>query len=127
MARRMIEWRERLQAGQARFEELAREHSQDGSARAGGDLGWAQPGQFVPEFEQVMNRLSPGEVSEPVRSRFGLHLIQVVERREVELPARERREWVRNVLREQKAEEAYEEWARELRARAFVEYRENGR
>lgn len=127
MARRMMEWRERLQAGQARFEELAREHSQDGSARAGGDLGWAQPGQFVPEFEQVMNRLAPGEVSEPVRSRFGLHLIQVVERREVELPARERREWVRNVLREQKAEEAYEEWARELRARAFVEYRENGR
>ncbi len=127
MARRMLEWRDQIGAGQARFDALAREHSRDGSAREGGDLGWAQPGQFVPEFEQVMNRLAPGEVSEPVRSRFGLHLIQVVERREVELPTRERREWVRNVLREQKADEAYEDWARELRARAFVEYRENGR
>lgn len=127
MVRRMREWRERIESGQARFDVLAREHSRDGSASEGGDLGWTQPGQFVPEFEQVMNRLAPGQVSEPVRSRFGLHLIQVVERREAELPMRERREWVRNVLREQKIEEAYEAWARELRARAFVEYRENDR
>lgn len=121
---RLADLRQRVLAGQASFERLAREHSQDGSAAAGGDLGWARPGQFVPEFEQVMNRLEPGQVSEPVVSRFGIHLIQVIERRQVELSTREQREWVRSVVRERKAEEAYADWARELRARAYVEYRE---
>ena len=79
---------------------------------------------FVPEFEQVMNRLAPGQLSEPLVSRFGVHLIQVEERRQVPLSASEQREWVRNLLREQKAEQAYETWARELRARAYIEYRE---
>jgi peptidyl-prolyl cis-trans isomerase SurA len=121
---RLAEMRQRVLSGQASFESLAREHSQDGSAAAGGDLGWARPGQFVPEFEQVMNRLEPGQVSDPVVSRFGVHLIQVVERQRVELSTREQREWVRSVVRERKAEEAYADWARELRARAYVEYRE---
>ena len=121
---RLTDLRQLVVAGQASFESLASEHSQDGSAAAGGDLGWARPGQFVPEFEQVMNRLEPGQVSEPVVSRFGVHLIQVVERQQVELSTREQREWVRSVVRERKAEEAYADWARELRARAYVEYRE---
>jgi len=120
---RLNEWRARLVAGTARFEELAREHSADGSASEGGDLGWASQGQFVTEFEQVMNRLAPGEVSQPLRSRFGLHLIEVVQRREVETTALERRNWVRARLREQRSDQAYEEWARELRSRAFVELR----
>ncbi len=121
---RLKELRQRIANGSARFEELARQVSQDGSASAGGDLGWAQPGMFVPEFEQVMNQLEPGQLSEPLVSRFGVHLIQVQERRQVSLSAREQREWVRNLLREQKAEEAYATWARELRGRAYIEYRE---
>lgn len=126
-AARLNSLREQIVAGQLRFEDAAREFSQDGSARLGGDLGWARPGQFVPEFDQVMNQLAPGEVSPPILSRFGVHLIQVLERRAVDITPRERREWVRNVLREQRADEAYEEWARELRARAFIEFRENDR
>ena len=121
---RLQELRQRIGNGSARFEELARQYSQDGSASAGGDLGWANPGMFVPEFEQVMSRLAPGQLSEPLVSRFGVHLIQVQERRQVPLSAREQREWVRNLLREKKAEEAYETWVRELRARAYIEYRE---
>jgi len=120
---RLRGFREQLLRGEARFEDLARQHSADGSAREGGDLGWVGPGQFVPEFEQVMNGLALGGLSEPVVSRFGVHLIQVMERRDVPLSTREQRDWVRDVLREDKSEAAYDEWARELRARAFVEYR----
>jgi len=126
-AARLNSLREQIVAGQIRFEDAARQFSQDGTARQGGDLGWARAGQFVPEFEQVMNQLAPGQVSPPTLSRFGVHLIQVLERRAVDITPRERREWVRNVLRGQRAEEAYEEWARELRARAFIELREDAR
>ncbi len=121
---RLQELRQRIAAGSARFDEVARQVSQDGSASAGGDLGWANPGMFVPEFEQSMNRLAPGQISEPLVSRFGVHLIQVQERRQATLSEREQREWVRNLLREQKADEAYSSWARELRGRAYIEYRE---
>lgn len=117
--------RTQIAAGQLSFEEAARQFSQDGSAASGGALGWASPGQFVPEFESVMDSLSVGDLSPPTPSRFGVHLIQVQERREVEITDSQRRAWVRNVLREQKADEAYEAWARDLRARAFVEYRNN--
>ena len=103
---------------------LARENSEDGSAAQGGDLGWASPGMFVPEFEEAMNSLSLNGLSDPVVSRFGVHLIQVVERRQATLDAKQQREQARNVLREQKYEEAYQEWLRELRARAYVEMRE---
>lgn len=123
-ADRLAGYRAQVVAGQAKFEDLARTHSQDGSAQVGGDLGWASPGMFVPEFEQVMNQLAPGEVSAPLRSRFGVHLIQVLERRQAEIGRREQREWVRNVLKADKAERAYEEWASDLRARAYIEYRE---
>lgn len=118
------EFRRRILAGQADFAALAREHSQDGSAAQGGDLGWAAPGMFVPEFEEAINRLAPGQLSEPLVSRFGVHLIELLERRNVALSQREQREAVRSLLREKKLEEAYASWTQDLRARAYVELRE---
>ena len=109
---------------QASFEDLARQHSQDGSARQGGDLGWVSPGQFVPEFEQAMNALQPGEMSPPVVSRFGVHLIRLDERRQAVLSEREQRDIARDLLREQKSDEAIQSWTDEVRNRAFVEYRD---
>jgi peptidyl-prolyl cis-trans isomerase SurA len=117
-------YRQQIVQGKASFADLAREHSQDGSAPEGGDLGWASPGQFVPEFEQVMNSLQPGEISPPLASRFGVHLIQVIERRNQPLTQREQRDMIRAVLREKKGAEALVTWLQDLRGRAFVEYRE---
>lgn len=121
---KLNDFRRRIQSGQTDFATLARENSQDGSADQGGDLGWAYPGQFVPEFEAVMNRLAPGQISEPLISRFGVHLIQLLERRNTSLGEREQREMVRNMLREKKLDEAYVNWAQDVRARAYVELRE---
>lgn len=121
---RLDGWRQKILGGQADFAQTAREVSQDGSADEGGDLGWVYPGQFVPEFEQVMNRLPPGEISAPLISRFGVHLVQVLERREVPVSASEQREMARNMLRNRKAQEAFDFWLREQRARAYVDVRE---
>ena len=110
--------------GQVAFARAAQSLSEDGSAAQGGDLGWVGPGQFVPEFEQVMNGLQPGQLSEPLVSRFGVHLIEVLERRRVAVPEKEQREMARNVLREQRTEEALERWAEDVRGRAYVELRE---
>ena len=121
---RLAGYRQQIAAGQATFEALAREHSQDGSARDGGNLGWAQAGQFVPEFEAAMGRLRPGEMSPPVVSRFGVHLIRVDERRQSTLSARDQREMVRGLVREQKINEALRTWVQDVRGRAYVEYRE---
>lgn len=123
-AQRLEDYRHRIESGQATFEALAREYSQDGSAQAGGDLGWAGPGRFVPEFEQAVEALKPGQISAPVLSRFGMHLIQLIDRREVKLTQREQREMVRDVVREKKLEEAYTNWLQESRSRAYVEFRE---
>lgn len=123
-AQQLARYRQQIVAGQATFADLARQHSQDGSAAEGGDLGWASPGQFVPEFEQVMNSLQPGDISQPLASRFGVHLIQVSERRDQPLTQREQREMIRGALREKKADEALFTWLQDLRGRAFVEYRE---
>jgi peptidyl-prolyl cis-trans isomerase SurA len=120
---RLVTYKQRVQTG-TDFADLARQFSQDGSASAGGDLGWASPGQFVPEFEEVMARLQPGQISDPLISRFGAHLIQVMERREVPLSVREQREMVRTQLREKKIEELYSAWVEELRGRAYVELRD---
>ncbi len=122
--RRLAEYRVAIESGQRSFEDLARQFSEDGSAAAGGDLGWTTPGAMVPEFETAMNALAVGGISPPVLSRFGVHLIQVLERREVALDLRQMREQARNVLREQKFEQAYIDWAKELRARAYVELRD---
>ena len=121
---RLADFRRRVVAGQADFATLARENSQDGSAREGGDLGWVSPGQFVPEFEEAMNKLAPGQISQPVVSRFGVHLIQLMERRDTQLSAREQREIVRGLVREKKMEEAYQSWAQDVRGRAYVEFRD---
>jgi peptidyl-prolyl cis-trans isomerase SurA len=121
---RLAEFKRRVEAGQADFAQLARENSQDASARNGGDLGWASPGMFVPEFEEVLNALSPGQIGDPIVSRFGVHLIQLLERRQATLTPREQREVVRNLVRERKLDEAYVQWAQEVRGRAYVEYRE---
>jgi peptidyl-prolyl cis-trans isomerase SurA len=121
---RLAEYKKRVEAGNADFAQLAREHSADASARNGGDLGWASPGLFVPEFEEAMNSLAPGKVSDPVVSRFGVHLIQLVERRQATLSPREQREVARNMVREKKLDEAYAQWAQEIRGRAYVEFRE---
>jgi peptidyl-prolyl cis-trans isomerase SurA len=121
---RLAGFRQQIASGQATFEALAREHSQDGSAQDGGNLGWAQAGQFVPEFEAAMGRLRPGEVSPPVVSRFGVHLIRVDERRQSTLTARDQRELVRGLVREKKINEALRTWIQDVRGRAYVEYRD---
>ncbi len=122
--RRLAEFKRQIQSGAKSFEVLARDNSEDGSASQGGDLGWAYPGTYVPEFDEAMNALQPGGISDPVVSRFGVHLIQVVERRQVKLDAKQEREQARNMLREQKFEDAYAEWIADLRARAYIEMRE---
>lgn len=120
----LAEYKRQIETGKADFAKLAREHSQDGSAPEGGDLGWVSPGMFVPEFEEVMDKLQPGQMADPTISRFGVHLIQVLERREAPITERELREMARNNLREKKFDETYQLWAQEVRGRAYVEYRD---
>jgi peptidyl-prolyl cis-trans isomerase SurA len=125
-ARRLQQVKRAIETGERRFEDLAREVSEDGSAAAGGGLGWFGPGVMVPEFEEPASRLAPGQISEPVASRFGVHLIQVLERRRTTIEPAQRREQARNILRERKFQQSYEEWVEELRARAYIEIRESG-
>ena len=120
----LVNFKRELDAGRADFAKLAREHSQDGSADSGGDLGWVAPGVFVPEFEEVMNRLQINQISDPLVSRFGVHLIQVLARREAPISERELRESARNFVRQNKYEETYQAWAQEVRGRAYIEYRD---
>jgi peptidyl-prolyl cis-trans isomerase SurA len=123
-ARRLAEFKRQIEAGQAKFEQLAKDNSEDGSAPEGGDLGWMGTGGFVPEFEEAMNALPLNGISGPVPSRYGVHLIQVMERRTVELEIKQLREQAKAALREQKYDEAYQEWVKDLRVKAFVEVRE---
>lgn len=113
---------ERIKNG-GNFAELARLFSQDGSASKGGDLGWIYPGDTVPEFERAMNLLKPGEVSKPVQSPFGFHLIEVLERRVQDVSSDRQRNAARQVLRDRKMDEAYQDWLRQARDRAYVELR----
>jgi peptidyl-prolyl cis-trans isomerase SurA len=105
------------------FAELARLQSEDASASRGGDLGWLSPGDAVPEFERAMNALQPGEVSDPVQTPFGWHLIQVIERRSEDMSKERQRLLARQSIRTRKADEAYQEWVRQQRDRAYVELR----
>ncbi len=123
-ARRLAEFKHQIESGEATFEQLAKKYSEDGSAEGGGDLGWVSPGGFVPEFEEAMNALPIKGISGPVASRFGVHLIQVLERRSAEIEMKQLREQARAALREQKYDEAYTDWLKELRSRAFIEVRE---
>ncbi len=118
--RRLSEIRERLEGGTVSFVDMARQYSVDGSASQGGDLGWVYPGDTVPEFERAMDALEPGGISVPVRSPFGYHLIQVVERRTDEASPERIRAATRNALRERKAAEAFQEWVAQVRDRAYV-------
>lgn len=119
---RLAGLRERLQNG-ASFAELARLYSQDGTAAKAGELGWIYPGDTVPEFERAMDALKPGEISQPVQSPFGWHLIEVMERRMADVSAERKRMLARQALRERRSGEAYQDWIRQLRDRAYVETR----
>jgi peptidyl-prolyl cis-trans isomerase SurA len=121
--RKLLELKERLDNNAAKFEDLARLVSNDGSASKGGDLGWLYPGDTMPEFEAAMNNLKIGEVSQPVETSFGLHLIEVLERKSDDVSKERERNNARQALRERKMEEATESWQREVRDRAYVEYR----
>ena len=122
--RKLAELKERLDNKAAKFEDLARLVSNDGSASKGGDLGWLYPGDSLPEFETAMNALKPGEVSNPVETPFGWHLIEVLERKSDDATKERQRNAARNVIRERKMQEATEDWARQVRDRAYVEFRE---
>jgi peptidyl-prolyl cis-trans isomerase SurA len=121
--RKLLELKERLDNNAAKFEDLARLVSNDGSASKGGDLGWLYPGDTMPEFEAAMNGLKIGEVSQPVETSFGLHLIEVLERKSDDVSKERERNNARQALRDRKLEEAAESWQREVRDRAYVEYR----
>src|SRR5262245_56602533 len=120
--RRLESLRERLE-NKADFAELARLHSEDASGAKGGDLGWISPGDTVPEFERAMNALAPGELSAPVQTPFGWHLIQVMERRDEDMSQDRRRVAAVTALRARKSDDSYQEWVRQLRDRAYVELR----
>lgn len=122
--RKLAELKERLDNKAAKFEELARLFSTDAAAAKGGDLGWLYPGDAVPEFETAMNALKPGEVSGVVQTPFGFHLIEVLERKSDDASKERQRNAARQVIRERKMQEATEDWARQVRDRAYVEFRE---
>jgi peptidyl-prolyl cis-trans isomerase SurA len=120
--RRITDLKERLDNG-GNFEELARLHSEDASSSSSGDLGWVSPGDTVPEFEQAMNALRDGEISAPVQSPFGWHLIQALERRSQDMSKERQRQSARQAIRAKKGDAAFQEWLQRLRDRAYVEYR----
>lgn len=120
---RLNDIRKRLVENKEDFATLARLHSVDGSATRGGDLGWVHPGDTVPAFEEAMNQLKPGEVSRPIKTQYGYHIIQVIDRRQEAVDAERMRYMARQVLRQRKLAEATANWQRELRDRAYVEIR----
>ncbi len=120
--RRLVSIKERLE-NKADFAQLARQYSEDGSNAKGGDLGWLSPGDTVPEFERAMNALNPDDIGGPVQSPFGWHLIQVLERRNEDMSRERLRLDARRALHARKADESYQEWVRQLRDLAYIEYR----
>ena len=119
---RMESIKERLEHGD-KFEDLAKQYSDDGSGKSGGDLGWVNPGDTVPDFEKTMNALAPNEISPVIKTQFGLHVLQVLERRSQDMSKEAARIKARQEIRARKSDEAYQDWLRELRDRAFVELR----
>jgi peptidyl-prolyl cis-trans isomerase SurA len=118
--------RDRLVAG-ASFEDIARANSEDASSAKGGDLGWLSPGDTVPDFEHAMDKLAVNEISQPIRTPFGWHLIQVLERRKQDVTVERRREQARQAIRQRKSDEQFEEFVRQLRDRTYVEYKNDDR
>ncbi len=121
---KLVDFKKRIESKSTDFATIARQNSQDGSASEGGQLGWSFPLQYAPEFENAMNRLAPGVISEPTVTRFGVHLILVEERRDAKVALSELREQARNVLREKKLDENFNIWLNDLRKNAYVEFRE---
>ena len=121
---KLADVRKQITSGKLDFAQAARSLSQDVTAQQGGELGWMSPGMFVPEFEEVTNKLKEGEISQPTVSRFGVHLIQMEQRRRAELSPQQVREVVRSQLRRARYDDAYRTWAQDLRGRAYVEFRE---
>ena len=119
---RLLQLKERIDNG-VKFDELARLHSEDASASKGGDLGWINPGDTVPDFEKAMDALQPGQVSAPIQSPFGWHLIQVLERRNQDVTQERQKLLARQAIRERKADEAFQDWVRQIRDSAYVELR----
>ena len=119
---RLLEIKQRIEAG-ADFADQAKHYSEDGSAAQGGDLGWISPGDTVPDFEKAMDALQVGQISGAVQSGFGWHLIQVIERRNADVSIEQKKQQARLAIRGFKSEEAYQDWLRQLRDRAYVEYR----
>ncbi len=120
---RLSDIKRRVELGGENFSELARQYSDDASAAKGGDLGWLSPGDTVPEFERAMDDLQPGQISDPVRTAFGFHLITVIERRDEDLSEERQRLMARQAIRLRKADAAYQDWIRQQRDKAYVEYR----
>jgi peptidyl-prolyl cis-trans isomerase SurA len=119
----ILQMRQRIQEGES-LATLASEYSDDRASRqSGGDLGWVSPGQMVPAFEKAMQELEPGEVSQPVQSRFGWHLIEVEERRQADVTDSTRRQQVQQLLSERRFEEEVQNWLREIRDSTWVEIR----
>lgn len=119
----LLDDKRKIENGQVGFEVLAQEQSQDNSAQNGGDLGWVVSGMFVPEFEAAMNQLKPGEISDPVVTRFGVHLIQVLERRDAELTPSQKREIAKEIVHQRKVNEAYDQWVQNITGQSYIEYR----
>ena len=122
--KRLAEYKAKIESKQATMEDLARQFSQDSSASKGGDMGWLEPDDTVPELTAAMNALQPGQVSDVVKSPFGLHIVQVIERKTQDAAKERERTVARQVLTERKRGEALEDWARQVRDRAYVEFRE---
>jgi peptidyl-prolyl cis-trans isomerase SurA len=118
--------RDRLDQG-GRFDDQAKLNSEDGTGPKGGDLGWVSPGDTVPEFEAAMNKLSLNEISSTVRTSFGWHLIQVLERRTQDVTADRKRDQARMAMRQRKSDEAFQDWIRQMRDKSYVEYKNEER
>jgi peptidyl-prolyl cis-trans isomerase SurA len=123
--KKLLDFKAKIQSKQANFEDIARQSSQDSYAAKGGDMGWVETGDIPAEFETAMNALKPGEISDVVKTPFGLHIIQVVERKTQDTSKDKERATARQVLTERKRQEAMEDWARQVRDRAYVEFRED--
>jgi len=123
--KKLAEIKQKIDSKQATFEDMARQFSNDGSASKGGDLGWLYPGDAMPEFENPMNALKPGEVSDVIKTPLGLHLVQVIERKAEDVSKEKERSAARQVLTDRKRQEALEDWSRQVRDRAYVEFRED--
>lgn len=123
--KKLLELKEKVVNKTATFEDLARQNSQEpGSAAKGGDLGWLEPGDAGPEFDQALSTLKPGEISDVIESSFGFHILRVTERKSEDQSAQKERNAARQVLRERKMQEGLEDWMRQVRDRAYVEFRE---